>query len=121
MIELIALNSRQFNNQTFDLGPELLSDHVDVSTCGGLLLRLEVESMNPGASITLNYQLHNGAIFMGGSTTEIIEANRYEISIGRSDMDNSTTITASVVFTGRSRINAILYSMAKGEDIPEWL
>ena len=85
------------------------------------MLRLEVESMSAGASITIVYQLHNGAVFMGGSTTPINQIGRYEIAIGRSDMDNTTTLTAVINFVERSRINAVLYSMAKGEDVEPWL
>lgn len=120
MITLFTLNSRQFNNQTFTLGPVLLSDFVDVPTCGGLLLRFEAESINNGASIVIEYQLHNGGIFMGGSTTVCTLPGRYEIGIGREDMDNTTTISATVQFIGRSRVNAILYSTAKGEGIEPW-
>ncbi len=121
MITLATLSSRQFNNQTFTLGPVLLSSLVDVPTCGGLLLRFEVESINSGASFTIIYQLHKGAELMGDSTTMVNTVGRYETTIGRSDMDYTTTITATVQFTGRSRVNAVLYSIAKGGGIDLWL
>jgi hypothetical protein len=121
MITLVTLLSRQFNNGSFSLGPSLLSSQVDVADCNGLLLRMEAETVNSGASFTITYQLHNGGVLMGGSTTVVNTPGRYEIAIGRSDMDNTTTITASVQFVGRSRINAVLYSMARGEDIQPWL
>lgn len=121
MITLYTLSSRQLNNTTFAIGPVLLSQFVDVQTCGGILVRFEIESMNVGASIVLTYTIRNGAEYKGGASTTYRAVGKHEVGFGRGDFDDTTTIEATVQFIGRSRVNGVIYSVAKGEDVLEWL
>jgi hypothetical protein len=116
---LYRQNSRQLTNTTLEFGPVLLSQIIDVSTCGDIRIHLEIESMNPGASIICTYSMMNGAEYMGGSPLTYNLPGRYEMGFSRSDFDNTTSVEATVQFIGRSRINATIYNVKKGEFVPE--
>jgi hypothetical protein len=121
MIQLFAMPSRQYVNETFHANV-FLSDWVDVSTCGGILVRFEIESgLDIGESVIFTHSLFNSGVYMGGATRTFTANGRYEVGFGRGDFDNTTTVDLTLQVIGRLRANAVAYSIAKGEDVLEWL
>jgi hypothetical protein len=118
MIELFSVPTRNYNNRNFDT-TRLLSSLVDVQACGGLLLRLEIISIT--GQITISYEIRNGNTYEGGAVHTVSQVGKHQIGFGRGDFDSSTTITVSIVLSGNARLGAILYSVAQGEDVLEWL
>lgn len=119
MDQLFAIPSRVYVNEVYDQ-TELLSDWVDVATCGGILGRLEIENIDAGESVAVAYEMYNGAEFMGGSGASWDQVGFYQFGFGRGDFDNTTSVRIIATVTGSVRLNAQVYSVAQGEDVPEW-
>lgn len=121
MIQLFSLPNRNYVNETLDSGNILLSEWVDMPTCGGILLRLEIIAIDPGEQVTFAYTMFNGADFRGGETIIYTAPAKEQVNFGRGDFDNSTIIRLVLTITGRVRLAGTAYSVAQGEDVPEWL
>lgn len=121
MQELFSLPSRQYNNRTLETGLIRLSDHIDVSTLGGILVRWEIEEIDAAGSVTVAYAMYNDGVYVGGVTKTYTEPGRYPFGFSRSDFDDTTTVEATLQVAGRARLYATVYSIGQGEDIPEWL
>jgi len=119
MITLHTFPSKNYVNKTFNTVNLNLASFVDVPTCGGILVRLEIESINGQFIITDS--MDKPGTYLGGSTNTYTQIGRYELGFGRGDFDDSTTISISVQIIGTARINATIYSVAKGEGVLEWL
>lgn len=121
MIQLFNLPNRNYNDETLDSGDLLLSEWVDVPTCGGILLRLEIIAIDPGEQVIFSYTMHNGSELRGRQTSIFTDQTRFQIGFGRSDFDQSTIIRLVLVVVGRVRLTGTAYSIIQGEDVPEWL
>ena len=119
MITLVTISSRNLNNASLNFGPVVLAQYVDLPTCGGILLRFEVESLS--GSITITYAIKKDGVTVGSAVAVITAPGRAEIGFMRGDLDNTSTVEATVVVVGRSRVNGVLYSVVQGEDVLEWL
>jgi hypothetical protein len=120
MIEIYSIPSRNYVDQTLTSGPVLLSDWVDVSTCGDILIRWQIEQIDPGEQVIFTYAMYNGAVYQGGRTINFTTVGYHQIGFGRGDFDTTTIVYLTLQVVGRVRMNAKAYSVAKGEAVPIW-
>lgn len=121
MIEIFSVPSRQYNNRTFTTNLARLSQHVAMPDFWFVLCRLEITAVNPGAVLTVHYEMRSGGgVILGDSTNEFRTIGRREIAFSRSDLDDLSNISLFVNLAGRMNLSAGLYVAEHGEDILPW-
>jgi len=87
-----------------------------------VLLRMEIETADAGATLQITYSMRNGADeYIGGSTGVYSTPGKYQVGFARSDFDANTMMIYDILLTGRMDLNGVVYICERGEDIPEWL
>lgn len=122
MITIFTVPSRNYNNRSFTTNLVRLSQHTPIENFWFVFARVEIESVDPGAILTITYDMQSGSgEHLGGSTTTKTQPGRFQIGFSRGDFDALSNIVFTIDLVGRMVLNAVLYIAERGEDIPEWL
>lgn len=121
MQSLWSTPMRNNNNRLYESGDVLLSDFITVVDTGGIHLRIDCASIDPGNSIVVDYAMLNSGVETGSGGGVYDAPGKHEIVFSRSDFDDATTIRGTIQTVGRARYSIDILSSANGEDILEWL
>lgn len=98
-----------------------MGDRLDISTFEFVVFRFEILAIDPGASLTVTYEMRDGqGNYLGGKTSVFDTIRKHEVGFSRGDLDNDSVIMVSGVIDGRMTMSGNIYFYEEGDVIPPW-
>lgn len=121
MVTVFTIPTRSYNARSFTTGSQRLGNYLDIASFWFLLLRYEIFSIDPGVTLTVNYEVRNSAgLWLGGASHIATTVGKGELGISRGDLNNDATFIFNVAISGRINLGGTVYVTQKGESIPVW-
>ena len=121
MITVFTIPTRNYNARSFTTSSQRLGNHLDIANFWFLLLRYEIFSIDPGVTLTVNYEVRNSSgQLLGGSSGVVTTTGKGEFGVSRGDLNNDATFIFNVTISGRINLGGTVYVTQKGEAIPVW-
>jgi len=122
MITIYNIPERQYNNHIYSTDSIRMGDHLNISTFQYVVFRFEILAIDPGASLTVTYELRDGqGNRLSGSTHVFDTVRKHEVGFARGDLDNESIIIVSGIIDGRMTMGGNIYLFEVDDIIPPWV